>query len=182
MSVTSQKANKAREYETIFAVDPTVDQAEVEKITSRVADVISKLDGKLAAIDNWGRRKLAYRTDKKNRGYYMYLRYYGQGGLVAEIERNLRMQDTVFRFQTNLLADEVDLSAAVIDEEKIQFRRVEIEDNVVEQSIEQRLGLVQRPRPSAALSPSDDVSESDDDFEEDSVDSDADSSDDSGLN
>lgn len=172
MSVTSQKANKAREYETIFAVDPTVDQAEVEKITSRVAEVINKLDGKLASVDNWGRRKLAYRTDKKNRGYYMYLRYYGQGGLVAEIERNLRMQDSVFRFQTNLLADEIDLSTAVIDEEKIQFRRVELDDTMVEQSIEQRLGLVQKPR-SAAVEESDDSDM--DDFDED--DNDIDSSD-----
>ena len=80
---------------------------------------IESFGGKLTKLDNWGRRRLAYPIQKNNRGLFVYTKYLGAGGVVAEIERNLRITDSVLRQQTivlrrDLKASDVDLSEKVI--------------------------------------------------------------------
>ncbi len=141
----------AREYETIYILRPTVDNAGAEKIIERAKDVISRLDGRLTKLDNWGKRKLAYPIQKSNRGIFVYLKYIGYGGLVAELERNLRLLDEVVRFQTVLLKEDIDLASVAVDPEEVQYLHVEEEEEESEDAELERarsLGMAPRaPRP-----------------------------------
>src|ERR1700754_1885984 len=95
-----QKSTAAREYETIYVLKPDAGKEASERISDRVRDVIAKQRGALTRVENWGFRKLAYPVRKHSRGVYVYLKYLGDGTLVSELERNLRLQDHVLKFQS----------------------------------------------------------------------------------
>src|SRR6187399_1598602 len=101
----ASSASSAREYETIYVLRPDAGREASESISTRVQDVISKQRGALTRVENWGYRKLAYPVKKHGRGVYVYLKYLGDGELVSELERNLRLQDAVLKFQTVRLED-----------------------------------------------------------------------------
>jgi small subunit ribosomal protein S6 len=136
----------AREYETIYVLRQDVDPDSADKVANRVADVVSREHGKLVKVETWGRRKLAYVVAKQRRGVYYYLKYLGGGAVVSELERNLRMLDTVLKFQTVQLRDDVAVDSVTIDPEEVKFARIEAapeEDK--EESRERALGLVDPP-------------------------------------
>jgi small subunit ribosomal protein S6 len=135
----------AREYETIWVLRPDVDPDGADKVANRVADVITRENGKLVKVETWGRRKLAYDVAKHKRGVYYYVKYVGGGSAVAEIERNLRMLDTVLKFQTVQTKDEVELEAVTVDPEEVKFTRIEAqtEEEAREESREKALGLLE---------------------------------------
>src|SRR5512134_870412 len=91
---------KSREYETIYILRSDVDADTAERVQGRVAEVVARDNGKLVKVESWGRRKLAYPVAKQRKGVYVFVKYVGRGGLVAEIERNLKLQDSVLKFQT----------------------------------------------------------------------------------
>lgn len=137
---------RQREYETIYVLRADVDPDSADRVASRIAEVVSRESGKLIKVENWGRRKLAYVVAKQRRGVYYYLKYLGQGVLVAELERNLRMLDTVLKFQTILLREDVEPETVTVDPEEIKFARLEppAEDEG-EESREKALGLIEVP-------------------------------------
>jgi len=134
---------KFKEYETIYVLRSDVDADTAEKVQARVAEVVGRDSGKLVKVEAWGRRKLAYPVAKQKRGVYMYVKYVGRGGLVQELERNLKLQDTVLKFQTIQTNDEVDVAALTIDPEEVKLQRLELppEEDAVE-SREKQLGLI----------------------------------------
>jgi len=144
----TQSPARVREYETIYILKPDVARDAQEKIATRLTEVLSRENGKLTQIENWGRRALAYPVAKQRRGVYVYLKYLGGGGLVSEIERNLRLIDDVIKYQTVLMNNEIDATSVQVNEEDVKFEAVEPPgaDEEPEETLEQRLGLVEGER------------------------------------
>jgi len=115
----------AREYETIYILRPDISPDDADKAQARVAEVIERLGGKLVKIDQWGKRKLAYKVARQKKGIYVVLKYVGYSDMVLELERNLRMTDTVIKHQTVLLDDDVDAGTVTVDPDAIQWKRLE---------------------------------------------------------
>lgn len=137
---------KSREYETIYILRPDVDADTADKVQGRVAEVVARDNGKLTKVEAWGRRKLAYPVAKQKRGIYVYVKYIGRGGLVQELERNLKLQDSVLKFQTVQIAAEVDIQAITVDPAEIKLERLELPAEAEqEESREKALGLVELP-------------------------------------
>jgi small subunit ribosomal protein S6 len=113
--------HRAREYETIFILNPEITTDGIEQIASRLTDVVTRLDGKLLHAENWGKRRLAYPVRKHPKGYYIYLRYLGYSDLVHELERNMRMLEPVLKYLTVKLEEDVDPKARPVQEEEISF-------------------------------------------------------------
>lgn len=139
---------KFKEYETIYVLRSDVDPDTAEKVQARVAEVVGRDSGKLVKVEAWGRRKLAYPVAKQKRGVYVYVKYVGRGGLVQELERNLKLQDVVLKFQTIQTQAEVDVAAVAVDPEEVKFERLELppEEDAIE-SREKQLGLVDLEAP-----------------------------------
>ena len=97
------------EYETTVIMRPDVSGDTIEDILARLRGVIGEVGGKLLHIENWGKNKkrLAYEIAKQTHGIYVHLNFLGQGDLVAEMERHLRISDKVIRFLTVKLAERV---------------------------------------------------------------------------
>lgn len=138
-----QAAEYAREYETIYILRPDVDSEAADKVQQRVSEVIARENGQLVKLESWGRRKLAYVVAKQRTGVYFYARYIGKGGLVQELERNLKFVDSVVKYQTVQLRDDVELATLQIDAEEAKLQKVELPAYVDEpESRERSLGLV----------------------------------------
>ena len=134
---------RIKEYETIYILRSDVDAETAERIQARVGDAIEREQGKTVKVEAWGRRRLAYPIGKQRRGVYVYVKYVGGGGLVAEVERNLKLQDAVMKFMTVQTSDEVDLAALQIDPEEAKLGKFELPpETEPEESREKQLGLV----------------------------------------
>ena len=124
-TAAAEAHKRAREYETIYVLRQDVDPDGADKVAGRVAEVVARENGKMVKVETWGRRKLAYVVAKQRRGVYYYLKYLGGGAVVSELERNLRMLDTVVKFQTVLLRDDVEVETVAVDPEEVKFTRIE---------------------------------------------------------
>ncbi len=96
-----------RMYETIFIVKPDLGEEETKVLTAKVQEVITSMKGDFKRLEDWGARKLAYPIDKFTRGRYYFLRFDGDAPLIAELERRLRLDDKVLRYQSVKLEKEV---------------------------------------------------------------------------
>ncbi|MBD3807323.1 MAG: 30S ribosomal protein S6 [Campylobacterales bacterium] len=87
-------------YETLFVVKPTLTEQEIASQVAKIKDVLAKENVELIATDDMGMRKLAYTVAKQNRGYYTVLYYKADGSKIAEIERNLKINEDIIKFLT----------------------------------------------------------------------------------
>ncbi|MDR3176185.1 MAG: 30S ribosomal protein S6 [Desulfovibrio sp.] len=94
-----------RRFETLLLFSPDLPSESRNAILGGFKGVIEREGGKVLQEDNWGMRDLAYPVKKQMRGYYTRLEYAGPGALVAELERNIRIAENVFKFLTVKLAD-----------------------------------------------------------------------------
>jgi len=141
--IASAGRARTKEYETIYILRSEVDSETAERIQTRVNEAIEREHGRLVKVESWGRRKLAYPLGKIRRGVYVYVKYVGGGGLVAEVERNLKLQDMVIKHMTVLTNEDVDLAALQIDPEEIKLAKFELPaEPEVEESREKQLGLI----------------------------------------
>ena len=108
----------SRMYETIYIVKPDLSDEENKSLTTKINDVIEKMAGEVRKLEDWGVRKLAYPIDKLSRGRYMYLRSDGDAALIAELERRLRLDERVMRYQSVKLEKDTIVAAP---EKPIEF-------------------------------------------------------------
>lgn len=89
-----------RTYETIFIAHPDLVEEEVKALIDRMKGIIENLNGQLIKVEEWGRKKLAYKLKKLTKGYYVLIRFLGNSEILVEIERNLRLSDGVLKYQS----------------------------------------------------------------------------------
>jgi len=99
------------EYETIYVARPDLTDDVMNKLTERYETVVTGNAGEMLVSEDWGKRKLAYPIRKHIRGHYIYLNYCGPAALVAEVERNLGLEDQLLRFLTVKIEDDVEVDA-----------------------------------------------------------------------
>jgi len=89
-----------REYETTFIVQPEISEEGSKSILERLAAVLEKNGDIRLTCEDLGKRRLAYEIKKFHKGHYYILTYLGLGKSVPELERSLRLDESVLRFMT----------------------------------------------------------------------------------
>lgn len=89
-----------RTYEVAFIAAPNTADDDLSKLNSLIEHIIADRGGKITKVDNWGRRKLAYRIGKFDEGIYTFVYLEGSGREIAEVERRLRVTDFIIRHLT----------------------------------------------------------------------------------
>ncbi|MHC1725104.1 MAG: 30S ribosomal protein S6 [Syntrophobacteraceae bacterium] len=97
-----------RKYETFFITDPDLPDETNSVVDNKVQAIISSNGGEVLTFTPWGKRKLAYPIRKRTRGLYVLMEYSGGPELVAELERNLRIDERILKFITVKLEDRFD--------------------------------------------------------------------------
>ena len=87
-------------YELLFVVKPTHTEEEIAAHIANVKASIEKDGGEIAATSDMGMRKLAYEVAKNNRGYYTVFYFTAPTASITEIERLLRINESVLKFMT----------------------------------------------------------------------------------
>jgi small subunit ribosomal protein S6 len=89
-----------RPYETIFILTPSINQATADSLTKKFQGLLEQHEGKLTRVSLWGIRKLSYRIKRNDKGIYYQLNYVAPQGFVDEMEKTLRLNDSVLRYLT----------------------------------------------------------------------------------
>lgn len=113
------------EYETTYIVQPDLPESEVTRLQEKFLGIIDARQGKLLVRDDMGKRRLAYPIGRHSYGIYVYLNYAAPADLIAELERNLRNEDTVVRFLTVLNESGIDPEERRTVAEERQRKRLE---------------------------------------------------------
>ncbi len=117
-----------RRYELLFITDPDLADEDKDAAIKRITDLVEGGQGYIARLDEWGKRRLAYLIKKKNRGYYTLLDFCGDGPMVSEMERVMRIDERFMRYLTVLVDSDVkldDLKAEIAAQEEEERKRAE---------------------------------------------------------
>lgn len=87
-------------YETTFIVNASLDDAQVDTVIARVQNIISKNGGAIAAVNKWGRKRLAYPISKKTNGFYVLIEFEGPGTILEQLERSYQLDEMILRHLT----------------------------------------------------------------------------------
>src|ERR1700740_180793 len=101
-------ANEERLYDLIFIVRPATPEDEIKKVLTTIEHAVAEKGGKIEKTEHWGTRKLAYKVAKHREGIYVYQQVRtNHGELVHELERRLGVQDSIIKYQTIRLDEEL---------------------------------------------------------------------------
>jgi small subunit ribosomal protein S6 len=89
--------SNARQYELVYIALPDSTEEVLADLHQQVAAIVERFGGKIDRSEPWGRRKLAYDINNQREGTYVLEVITGPGAMTAEIDRRLRVIDTVMR-------------------------------------------------------------------------------------
>ena len=89
-----------RTYEVMYIGAPETADEDITKLNEAIQQLIEKEGGTVVKTEVMGRRKMAYPIQKKTEGHYTLFEIEGSGQEIAELERRMRVNDTVMRYIT----------------------------------------------------------------------------------
>lgn len=107
-----------RNYETIFIVNPTLGEEDYKEVLKKVSTLVERQKGILIRMEEWGVQRLAHAVKKFDKGSFVLMNYCGPSGITAEVERDLKLDDRIFRFQTVKIAEDVDPQELILKEKE----------------------------------------------------------------
>jgi len=102
---------RIRRYETVFMLPADLEEGKVQEILRRLDAVLERSKGVLVRREDWGVRKLAYEIDRHTKGRYFLMDFVGEPKIISELERNIKMIESILRYLTVKKSDEVDMDA-----------------------------------------------------------------------
>ena len=87
----------ARHYEVMVILDPELEERTIAPSLDTFLNVVKNDGGSVDKVDIWGRRRLAYEIDKRSEGIYAVLDLTCSPAAVAELDRQLNLNDAVLR-------------------------------------------------------------------------------------
>lgn len=101
-------------YEVLYIISPKAEETAREDLIARFKTVVTAAGG-TAEVNKWGMRKLAYKIDFQTEGYYVLMSMTAPEDLPTELERQMRITDSIMRF---MVTKKVDNKLTRAEEEK----------------------------------------------------------------
>lgn len=101
-----------RYYENLFIVNPGYEGDSLQNIIDEYTSFITENGGRVYNVDDWGKRRLAYRIAKQKYGSYVLVEFGADGSIITELEESQRLNDAILSYLTVKLDEEPDLSEA----------------------------------------------------------------------
>ena len=89
-----------KRYEVVAIVKADLAEENINTIIDKASLIITERKGIIAKAEKWGKRRLAYEINKQKDGFYFFIDYAGDGSIVAEMERNFKIDDRILKFMT----------------------------------------------------------------------------------
>ncbi len=84
-------------YELLYFVDPAATEEARAGVSKRIDAAVTENGGTIDNVEDWGKRKLAFEIDKLTEGDYILVDFHADPAQIAELDRVLRINDTVKR-------------------------------------------------------------------------------------
>jgi small subunit ribosomal protein S6 len=95
-----------RVYEVMYIVRPDMEEVDLDRLIEDFGKNVTEGGGSIRSTEKMGRRRLAYTVKKFNDGFYVLMTIEAEGGLIAEVERRLRVSEPVIKFITVRIDEE----------------------------------------------------------------------------
>jgi small subunit ribosomal protein S6 len=86
-----------RKYELVCIVHPDLDENAFKGVVEKMNSWITDAGGNVDKVDIWGRRRMSYVIRKQREGQYVLLNVTMPPAATAELERNIRFQESILR-------------------------------------------------------------------------------------
>ena len=131
-----------RYYETIYIVNPNLDNNTLSKIIVETGEELAKTKSKVINHYNWGKKRLAYPIDKQKYGSYIILQYEGgDNNKFNDFDIWMKLNNAIVRHMTLSLDEkpkvhvEEEKKRSKTDEENVDISKDE-KDSIKEEKKE----------------------------------------------
>ena len=83
-------------YEVVYILDPALGEEAIAAMIEKFKALV-ETQGTVAAMDDWGKRRLAYPINDLMEGYYVLMTFNAAAAIPAELDRIFRITDGVMR-------------------------------------------------------------------------------------
>jgi small subunit ribosomal protein S6 len=87
-------------YENVFIARQDVTAQQVDALADLFTGIVTAQGGSVTKKEYWGLKGLSYRINKNRKGHYVLLNIDAPAGAIAEVERNMRLNEDVLRYLT----------------------------------------------------------------------------------
>jgi small subunit ribosomal protein S6 len=95
-----------RTYELMFIVRPDMTDEDLDKLIATLSSVVPASGGAVKSVEKMGKRRLAYMVRRFHDGVYVLMTVEGNGAVMHELERRLRVTEPVIKFLTVRIDEE----------------------------------------------------------------------------
>ncbi len=85
-------------YELALVVSAKVEDEVRDAVVEKAKGYVTRYNGNITEVEEWGKKRLAYEIQKMHEGYYYFIQFEADGTAPAEIESHVRIMDNVLRF------------------------------------------------------------------------------------
>ena len=85
-------------YELALVVSAKVEDEVRDAVVEKAKGYITRYNGTITEVEEWGKKKLAYEIQKMREGFYYFIQFDANADVPAQLEENVRIMDNVLRF------------------------------------------------------------------------------------
>ena len=85
-------------YELALVVSAKIEDDARKELVEKAEGYITRYEGVIGQVEEWGRRRLAYEIAHQREGYYYFIHFEAETTAPAEIESHVRIMDNVLRY------------------------------------------------------------------------------------
>ena len=126
-----------RSYQSVLILKPDIDEARVAEALEKIGEFIKSNGGASLRIENWGKKRLAYRVKKNRFGIYLNLYHTLESAKVVELETKYKLYDLVIKYMVVRLDDD-ELERALGKETEVEGESKD-EDRKAEAKVEEKV-------------------------------------------
>lgn len=94
-----------RAYEVMIIINAEVDETGVKAVIARATELVQAEKGRVATVDNWGRRRFATPIERRHEGTYVVVQIVTEATNLDTLDRQLRLADETLRHKIIRLPD-----------------------------------------------------------------------------
>ncbi len=87
-----------RNYEGVFIINSELSTDVSKGVVTQIQELVSKNGGRIEGLQEWGKRRLAYKIKKKQEGNYVIVNFQLDSKQTKKIEQTLRLNDNILRY------------------------------------------------------------------------------------
>lgn len=85
-------------YELALVVSAKVEDEVRDAVVEKAKGYITRYNGVITEVEEWGKKKLAYEIQKMKEAFYYFIQFESDADCPNEVEQNVRIMENVIRY------------------------------------------------------------------------------------